>query len=138
MEQNLPQSILLNHKTKHDLHETFEIKISFVFYGIVNIIMGNEEDAFHSLFNMTCRWKESKSNIRKISKRIQLESYLKTHHEFFQTHFEFQRSLFKHVLFFCFTPERYHSILIFCSIRHISVIFSVITERFYSRILDLP
>ena len=74
----------------------------------------------------------------KFGKRIQLESYSKTHHEFFQTHFEFQRNLFKHVLFFCFTPETYSSILIFCSIRHISVIFSVITERFYSRILDLP
>ena len=74
----------------------------------------------------------------KFGKRIQLESYPKTHYEFFQTHFEFQRNLFKHVLFFCFTPETYSSILIFCSIRHISVIFSVITERFYSRILDLP
>ena len=108
------------------------------FYGIVNNIMGNEEDAFHSLFNMTCRGKESKSNIRKISKRIELESYSKTHHEFFQTQFEFQRNSFKHVLFFSFTPETYSSILIFCSIRHISVIFLVITERFYSRILDLP
>ena len=74
----------------------------------------------------------------KFGKRIQLESYSKTHHEFFQTQSEFPRNLFKHVLFFCFTPETYSSILIFCSIRHISVIFSVITERFYSRILDLP